>query len=61
MDGDRFIAAWRDRALNADAYVNFRLDPRGQVRDIEMAPVSARTDPSFNFRDLRLVRAAKQP
>lgn len=61
VDGDRFIAAWRDRTLNADAYVNFRLDPRGEVRDIEMAPVSARTDPSFNFRDLRLVRATKQP
>lgn len=61
VDGDRFIAAWRDRGLNADAYVNFHLDPRGQVRDIEMAPVSARTDPSFNFRDLRLVRASKQP
>lgn len=61
VDGDRFIAAWRDRGLNADAYVNFRLDPRGEVRDIEMAPVSPRTDPSFNFRDLRLVRAAKRP
>lgn len=61
VGGDRFIAAWRDRTLNADAYVNFRVDPRGQVHDIEMAPVSPRTDPSFNFRDLRLVRAAKQP
>lgn len=61
VDGDRFIALWQGRALNADAYVNFRLDPRGNIRDIEMSPVSPRTDPSFNFRDLRLVRAAKQP
>ena len=61
VDGDRFIAAWNDRTLNADAYVSFRTDPLGAVHDIEMAPVSPRTDPSFNFRDLRLVRAAKQP
>ncbi|WP_427791664.1 serine hydrolase [Brevundimonas diminuta] len=61
IDGDRFIAAWRDRGLNADAYVNFRVNPVGEVSSIEMAPVSPRTDPSYNFRDLRLVRQKEQP
>ncbi|MFN3311705.1 MAG: serine hydrolase [Thermomonas sp.] len=52
---DTFIVRWRDRGLNADAFVNFALDPDGRVRELRMEPVSPLTDFSFDFQDLRLV------
>src|SRR5690606_14771300 len=54
---DTFIVRWRDRTLNADAFVGFALDPDGQVREVRMAAVSPLTDFSFDFHDLRLVPA----
>lgn len=57
IDGDLFVVSWRDRGLNADAYANFRQDNDGRIVEISMTAVSPRTDPSFNFHDLRLVRA----
>ena len=55
---DTFIVRWRDRGLNADAFVNFALDPDGRVRELRMEPVSPLTDFSFDFQDLRLVPVA---
>jgi CubicO group peptidase (beta-lactamase class C family) len=55
---DTFVARWRERALNADAWVTFSLQADGTVRDITMAPVSPLVDFSFDFQDLRLTRAA---
>ena len=52
---DSFIVRWRDRGLNADAFVNFSLDPDGNIRELRMEPVSPLTDFSFDFQDLRLV------
>ncbi|RDS85812.1 serine hydrolase [Dyella psychrodurans] len=52
---DTFIVRWDDRALNADAFVNFALDSDGHVREVRMEPVSPLTDFSFDFQDLRLV------
>ncbi len=52
---DTFIVRWDDRALNADAFVNFALDVDGHVREMRMQPVSPLTDFSFDFQDLRLV------
>lgn len=52
---DSFIVHWRDRGLNADAFVNFALDPDGGIRELRMEPVSPLTDFSFDFQDLRLV------
>jgi hypothetical protein len=52
---DTFIVHWDDRALNADAFVNFALDVDGHVREMRMQPVSPLTDFSFDFQDLRLV------
>ncbi|MDE2407165.1 MAG: serine hydrolase [Xanthomonadaceae bacterium] len=52
---DSFIVRWRDRGLNADAFVNFALDPDGNIRELRMQPISPLTDFSFDFQDLRLV------
>lgn len=52
---DSFIVRWRDRGLNADAFVNFSLDADGAIRELRMQPVSPLTDFSFDFQDLRLV------
>lgn len=51
---DTFIVRWDDRALNADAFVNFALDVDGHVREVRMQPISPLTDFSFDFQDLRL-------
>ena len=51
---DSFIVRWRDRSLNADAFVNFALDPDGKIREVRMEPISPLTDFSFDFQDLRL-------
>lgn len=52
---DSFIVRWRDRSLNADAFVSFALDADGRIREVRMEPVSPLTDFSFDFQDLRLV------
>lgn len=52
---DSFIVRWRDRGLNADAFLSFALDADGNVRELRMEPVSSLTDFSFDFQDLRLV------
>ncbi|MFT4177842.1 MAG: serine hydrolase [Thermomonas sp.] len=52
---DSFIVRWRDRALNADAFLSFTLDHDGNIRELRMEPVSPLTDFSFDFQDLRLV------
>ncbi|HSD18307.1 MAG TPA: serine hydrolase [Thermomonas sp.] len=52
---DTFIVRWRDRSLNADAFVSFTLDPDGRISEARMQPISPLTDFSFDFQDLRLV------
>lgn len=56
---DTFIVHWRDRSLNADAFVTFALTPDGKVRNVRMKPVSPLTDFSFDFQDLRLTPVKK--
>ncbi len=51
---DTFIVRWNDRAMNADAFVDFTLDHDGKVSEVRMQPVSPLTDFSFDFQDLRL-------
>lgn len=53
---DSFIVRWKDRTLNADAFVYFALEPDGRIREMRMKPVSPKIDFSFDFQDLRLVR-----
>src|SRR3546814_17094352 len=51
---DTFIVRWRDRGLNADAFLTFPLDPDGKIVHALMVPISPRSDFSFDFQDLRL-------
>jgi CubicO group peptidase (beta-lactamase class C family) len=52
-----FVARWRDRSLNADAYVTFSLQADGSIGEVKLEPVSPLTDFSFDFQDLALRRA----
>lgn len=56
---DVFLVKWRDRALNADAFLSFALTPDGAIREVRMEPVSPLTDFSFDFQDLRLTPVEK--
>ncbi|MCL1634227.1 serine hydrolase [Luteimonas sp. SX5] len=56
---DVFLVKWRDRSLNADAFLSFALTPDGAIREVRMEPVSPLTDFSFDFQDLRLAPAEK--
>ena len=49
-----FIVRWDDRTLEADAYVNFNLNPDGSINTVTMKAVSWATDFSFDFHDLTL-------
>jgi CubicO group peptidase (beta-lactamase class C family) len=53
---DTFIVRWKDRSLNADAYVTFALTPEGKIDQVKMKAVSALTDFSYDFHDLDLHR-----
>jgi CubicO group peptidase (beta-lactamase class C family) len=53
---DTFIARWRDRQLNADAFITFSLNPDGTIERCKMKAVSPETDFSFDFHDLTLKR-----
>jgi CubicO group peptidase (beta-lactamase class C family) len=54
--GNSFIVRWRDRSMNADAYVLFSLDERGQASGMTMKAVSDLTDFSYDFQDLEFHR-----
>ncbi len=54
-----FIVRWKQRNLNADAYVNFSLNPDGSIERMKMAPVSSETDFSYDFADLLFVPVKK--
>lgn len=55
---DTFLVRWRDRALNADAFLTFSLDADGRITEARIVPASPLTDFSFDFQDLRLVPVA---
>jgi hypothetical protein len=55
---DTFKVRWRDRSLNADAFVTFALKPDGAIEQMKMAAVSPATDFSFDFQDLLFTPAA---
>jgi CubicO group peptidase (beta-lactamase class C family) len=58
---DTFVARWRDRSLNADAFVTFAFKPDGGIDQVKMAPVSPLTDFSFDFQDLLLTPVGEAP
>ena len=57
---DTFVVRWRERWLNADAFLNFVLDADGHIREARMEPISPLTDFSFDFQDLRLAPVEKK-
>ena len=56
---DTFIVRWRERWLNADAFLTFSLKPDGTIRETRMEAISPLTDFSFDFHDLRLTPVGK--
>lgn len=54
--GNSFIVKWRDRSMDADAYVLFSLDERGVAMGMTMKPISPLTDFSYDFQDLNFHR-----
>jgi hypothetical protein len=55
-NGNTFVVKWKDRMLEADAFVNFSLDMNGLPKAITMKAVSPLTDFSYDFHDLDLRR-----
>lgn len=51
---DTFVVRWRERWLNADAFITYALNPDGSLREARMEAISPLTDFSFDFHDLRL-------
>jgi CubicO group peptidase (beta-lactamase class C family) len=49
---DTFVARWKNRTLDADAYVTFTLKSDGSIDEVRMSAVSPLTDFSFDFQDL---------
>jgi CubicO group peptidase (beta-lactamase class C family) len=49
---DTFIARWKNRTLDADAYLTFTLKPDGAIDEMRMKAVSPLTDFSCDFHDL---------
>lgn len=56
---DTFIVRWKDRRLDADAYITFSLTPGGEVDGARMKAVSPNTDFSFDFHHLDLRRVGR--
>jgi hypothetical protein len=50
--GNTFVAKWKDRSLDADAFVKFNLDTEGKAAGMTMEAISPLTDFSFDFQDL---------
>jgi CubicO group peptidase (beta-lactamase class C family) len=50
--GTTFIVRWNDRSLDADAFVNFKLNNEGKAAGFTIEAISPLTDFSFDFQDL---------
>ena len=50
--GNTFVVRWRDRSMDADAFVIFSLDEEGKASGIRMRAISPLTDFSYDFHDL---------
>ena len=55
--GSSFVVKWKDRSMDADAYVLFSLDENGKAAGITMKPISPLTDFSYDFQDLDFHRS----
>ena len=50
--GNIFVVRWKDRTLQADAYVRFEQAFAGGVEGMTLRAISPATDCSFDFQDL---------
>ncbi|WP_404341193.1 serine hydrolase [Pseudoalteromonas mariniglutinosa] len=54
--GNTFIVKWDEKLLEADAYIEFQMDPQNRIESATMRAVSTQvTDFSFDFRNLKLI------
>lgn len=54
--GNTFVVKWRDRSMDADAFVNFSLDEDSKSSGMKMRAISPLTDFSYDFQDLDFKR-----
>ncbi|GGK56325.1 serine hydrolase [Rufibacter glacialis] len=54
--GTSFVVKWKERSMDADAFVNFALDTEGRATGMTMKPISPLTDFSYDFQDLNFTR-----
>jgi CubicO group peptidase (beta-lactamase class C family) len=54
-----FIVKWRDRSMDADAFMSFVLDQEGKAAGFTMKAISPLTDFSYDFHDLDFKRINK--
>ncbi len=55
--GNTFVVKWKDRSMDADAFVSFSLDEHGKGDGIKMKAISPLTDFSYDFHDLDFKRS----
>jgi CubicO group peptidase (beta-lactamase class C family) len=53
-----FALKWNNRSFNADAFLFFELDEKGNSKTLKMKPISKLTDFSYDFQDLNFTRVA---
>lgn len=51
-----FAVKWNTRSFNADAFLFFEMDEKGESYGLKMKPISDLTDFSYDFQDLDFVR-----
>jgi CubicO group peptidase (beta-lactamase class C family) len=58
---DVFVVKWTNRSIQADAFVVFHSDNKGQVNAMTMKAVSPLTDFSYDFQDLNFSKIKSTP
>ena len=56
FEGNKFVVRWNDRTHEADAYINFSLNEAGETIGFTMEAISPRTDFSYDFHHLNMVK-----
>jgi hypothetical protein len=51
-----YVAKWNDRSYDADVFVQFTFNEKGEAQSIRMSYIAPITDFSFDFHDLELKR-----
>lgn len=56
LKSNTFVVKWKDRSMDADAYLLLELDYNGNPSGFTMKAISPLTDFSFDFHDLRFTK-----